>query len=325
MAKVVLTWLWAFTTAVASAALPPATAQAVRTNLTVVTFACIGDFGSDHAGTRQVASLVKSWSPQFIITVGDNNYPAGSAATIDRHIGQFYHDYIHPYTGRYPPGARVNRFFPSLGNHDWLTSNAAPYLAYFDLPGNERYYSFVRGPVHLFCVDSDTREPDGVTPGSFQGQWLREEMAASTSAWKIVYFHHAPYSSGFLHGSFTNESTYMRWPFKEWGAHLVLTGHDHLYERIEIDGLTYLVNGLGGDSRDNFHFPLVAGSLKQFNRDVGALRLDASPLALTCRFFTWRGELIDTYIQRKIPPPSRAPTPSSSSSPAPPAGRTVPP
>ena len=57
------------------------------TNLPVVTFACIGDFGSDTAWTRGVAAYLKSWSPQFIITVGDNNYPAGSAATIDKHIG----------------------------------------------------------------------------------------------------------------------------------------------------------------------------------------------------------------------------------------------
>lgn len=276
----------------------PATARTGATNPPIVTFACIGDFGSDSAGTRLVANYIKSWRPQFIITVGDNNYPSGSAKTIDRHIGQFYHDYLHPYQGRYGRGASVNRFFPSLGNHDWITSNAAPYLAYFDLPHNERYYSFVRGPVHLFCVDSDEREPDGVTPESLQGRWLKEELAGSTSVWKIVYFHHAPYSSGFLHGSHTNETTYMRWPFKEWGASVVLSGHDHLYERIEVDGLTYIVNGLGGDSRDNFHYPLVPGSVKQFNQDVGVLRVDASDRALTFRFYTWRGQLVDTHILR---------------------------
>jgi len=268
------------------------------TNLQVVTFACIGDYGSDCPGTRAVANYIKGWNPQFIITVGDNNYPAGSAATIDRNVGQFYHDFIHPYQGRYGRGARTNRFFPSLGNHDWITGNAAPHLAYFKLPGNERYYSFVRGPVHLFCVDSDQREPDGVAPGSPQGRWLQQELAGSTSVWKVVYFHHAPYTSGVVHGSYTNETTYMRWPFKEWGASVVLAGHDHIYERIEVDGLTYIVNGLGGDSRDAFHYPLVPGSVKQFNQDVGVLRVDASIFAMTLRFFTWRGQVIDTHIIR---------------------------
>lgn len=284
-------------------AAPPPVARpsgARTTNLTLVTFACIGDFGSDSPGNRNVATFIRSWNPQFIITVGDNNYPSGSAATIDRHIGQHYYPYIHPYAGRYGLGARTNRFFPSLGNHDWLTDNAAPHLAYFTLPENERYYSFVRGPVHLFCVDSDAREPDGVTPGSPQGRWLEKGLTESTSVWKVVYFHHAPYSSGFLHGSHTNESTHMRWPFKEWGASVVLAGHDHIYERIEVDGLTYIVNGLGGDSRDDFHYPLVPGSVKQFNRDVGVLRVDASERAMMFRFITWRGEVVDTHVLRAL-------------------------
>ena len=272
--------------AAAAAAGPaaPAGPSPALTNLSVVTFACIGDYGSDSPGTRSVANFIKTWQPQFVITLGDNNYPSGSALTIDRHIGQFYHDYIHPYPGRYGRGAGVNRFFPSLGNHDWIASNAAPYLAYFTLPGNERYYSFIRGPVELFCVDSDAHEPDGVAPDSVQGDWLRTSLASSTSVWKIVYFHHAPYSSGFLHGSYTNETTYMRWPFKEWGASVVLSGHDHIYERIEVNGLTYIVNGLGGDSRDQFYYPLVSGSVKQYNADVGVLRVDASVRALVFRF-----------------------------------------
>ncbi|HKX63012.1 MAG TPA: metallophosphoesterase [Verrucomicrobiae bacterium] len=279
-----------------------APAPAAVTNLNVVTFACIGDFGSDGPGTRSVANYIKSWHPQFIITLGDNNYPSGSALTIDRNLGQFYHEFIHPYLGRYGRGARFNRFFPSLGNHDWVAPNAAPYLAYFTLPGNERYYSFVRGPVELFCVDSDRHEPDGVTPESVQGEWLRTSLASSTSVWKIVYFHHAPYSSGILHGSYTNETTYMRWPFKEWGASVVLSGHDHIYERIEVDGLTYIVNGLGGDSRDQFHYPLVPGSVKQYNAEVGVLRVDATIQALVFRFLTWNGRLIDTFVLRAKPP-----------------------
>jgi len=288
-----------------------AAAPAAVTNVNVVTFACIGDFGSDGPGTRSVANFIKSWQPQFIITLGDNNYPSGSGLTIDRHLGQFYHEFIHPYLGRYGRGAGFNRFFPSLGNHDWVASNAAPYLAYFTLPGNERYYSFVRGPVELFCVDSDRHEPDGITPESVQGEWLRTSLASSTSAWKIVYFHHAPYSSGILHGSFTNETTYMRWPFKEWGASVVLSGHDHIYERIEVDGLTYIVNGLGGDSRDQFHYPLVPGSVKQYNADVGVLRVDVTIQALVFRFLTWNGRLIDTFVLRAKPPSASTNAPSN--------------
>jgi hypothetical protein len=260
-----------------------------------ITFAAIGDFGTDCFGTLQVARLVKSWQPQFIITLGDNNYPSGSALTIDRNVGQFYHEFIAPYRGRYGAGAISNRFFPSLGNHDWMTTNAQPYLDYFSLPGNERYYTFIRGPVQLFCVDSDKHEPDGYTPDSPQGQWLQQRLAESPAVWKIVYFHHAPWSSGVLHGTHTAETSYMRWPFREWGADAVLAGHDHIYERICVDGLVYFVNGLGGDSKDKLHLPPLPYSARRYSDDFGALRIDVSENYLLFRFFSWRGWLIDSY------------------------------
>src|SRR5205085_48179 len=130
--------------------------SAVRAEHVVV--GCIGDFGRGGRFEANVAHLVKSWQPGLIITVGDNNYPRGTAETIDRNIGQFYHEFIAPYKGGYGAGAVSNRFFPSLGNHDWMTNNAQAYLDYFTLPGNERYYTFSFGPMQFFCLDSDRQE-----------------------------------------------------------------------------------------------------------------------------------------------------------------------
>ena len=101
-----------------------------------VVFAVIGDYGSGNRTEGVVADLVHTWQPDFIITTGDNNYPDGSEDTIDATIGQFYHDFIYPYAGSFGEGADQNRFFPSLGNHDWITDYASPYLDYFTLPGN---------------------------------------------------------------------------------------------------------------------------------------------------------------------------------------------
>ena len=265
-----------------------------------VVVGCIGDFG--HAGRFEtnVARLVKSWGPGVIITVGDNNYPKGAAATIDQNVGQYYHEFIAPYKGAFGAGAVSNRFFPSLGNHDWLTPGAKPYLDYFTLPPNQRYYTFLYGPVQFFCLDSDKQEPDGVTADSRQAQWLKKELGASTSAWHIVYFHHAPYSSGLLHGSQTGESDALRWPFKNWGAHAVLTGHDHVYERLRADGLTYFVNGLGGDTFDKFYKTAARESVKRYtpatSSGFGAMRIDATETNMTFRFITASKQLVDTHV-----------------------------
>jgi len=171
-------------------------------------FAVIGDYGDDSSQEQDVADLVKSWNPDFVITLGDNNYFDGAASTIDANIGKYYQNFIFPYTGTYGNGATTNRFFPSLGNHDWITAGAIPYLDYFVLPNNERYYDFVQGPVHFFAVDSDPHEPDGNTSTSVQGNWLKDRLSTSTDPWKLVYFHHPSYSSG-MHGS----TMWMEWPF----------------------------------------------------------------------------------------------------------------
>src|SRR5690606_17477017 len=101
-------------------------------------FAVIGDYGEDGPGEAAVAALVRSFGPDFVVTAGDNNYPSGEAATIDANIGKHYAEFICPYRGAYGSGSRANRFFPAPGNHDWYTFGLAPYLEYFELPGNER-------------------------------------------------------------------------------------------------------------------------------------------------------------------------------------------
>jgi len=254
-----------------------------------VRFAVIGDYGSGREAEADVAALVNGWEPDLIITTGDNNYPNGSSKTIDQNIGQFFHEFIAPYQGIFGEGAQENRFFPSLGNHDWQSPGAEPYLDYFTLPGNERYYDFLWGPVHFFALDSDSREPDGVGRSSQQAAWLQSRLEESTSSWKIVFFHHAPYSSG-LHGPVD----WMQWPFAEWGADIVLSGHDHTYERISRDGILYLVNGLGGKSKYSF-FGAIDGSQVRYNDDYGAMLVEANQDTVLLQFINRQNEVIDTY------------------------------
>jgi predicted phosphodiesterase len=263
--------------------------QKIPAGESIARFAVIGDFGIASEAQASVTELVRAERPDFIITTGDNNYPDGEAETIDRNIGRFYHDFIHPYVGRYGAGATENRFFPSLGNHDWRTEGAKPYLDYFTLPGNERYYDVVRGDVHLFAVDSDEHEPDGIEATSRQAAWLERSLGASKAAWQIVYLHHPPFSSG-SHGS----SVALRWPYAAWGADLVLAGHDHHYERIEHGGIVYVVNGLGGNRTYPIREPLP-GSISRYRERHGAQFIEASKSVLVSRFVNVGRETIDEF------------------------------
>ncbi len=261
-------------------------------NQATTRFAVIGDYGFASQATQEVAALVSAWQPDYILTTGDNNYPAGEAATIDHSIGAYYHQYIAPYYGQYGAGSATNRFFPTLGNHDWESGGQA-YLDYFTLPGNERYYDMVLGPVHLFALDSDPHEPDGVSVDSVQAQWLQTALAGSAACWNIVYMHHPPFSSG-AHGS----TPWMQWPYREWGADVVLGGHDHTYERIQHGDMLYFVNGLGGRSQYSFG-ALVEGSQVRYNADFGAMLIEINEAQAVFWFVTRTGAVIDTYEMPK--------------------------
>ena len=195
-----------------------------------------------------------------------------------------------PTTGDTPAATHLpsTAFFPhwatTIGTL-WARSRTSTTV----LPGNERYYDFSWGSMHFFAIDSDAREPDGITRNSVQATWLRARLSSSTATWKIVYMHHPPLSSG-PHGS----STALQWPYRKWGATAVLAGHDHTYERILRHGLPYFVNGLGGKSRYYFLEP-VAGSQVRYQDDYGAMLVEATCLDITFRFYTRSGTLVDVY------------------------------
>lgn len=261
----------------------------------VVVVGVIGDFGVAALGASaaavelSVANLMKRWAPDFIVTVGDNNYPDGASATIDANIGQFFAEYIHPYTGAYGPGGLTNRFFPTLGNHDWI-ANGAPSLAYFALPGNERYYTYRRGPVEFFVMNSNA-DPDGTSSTSVQGRWLQSALGTSSARWKLVCLHHPPYSSDRTGAG----NPGFRWPFATWGASAVFAGHDHIYARIHTNGIPYFINGLGGHAIDAFGSTESAAAVR-YRSDYGAMRLEATESNLVCHFVSRNNVVADTFV-----------------------------
>ncbi|MCP4964015.1 MAG: alkaline phosphatase, partial [bacterium] len=285
-------WRWTPLVALFVVAATLGAASGTEAQISTITFASFGDFGEDDTEHDEVAAMINSWSPDFIITQGDNRYDDENP-TFDDIVGQRYCDYLAGVqSGPYCDGgtATENRFFPSTGNHDYLDGGGiGEYLEYFDLPGNELYYDFVKGPVHFFVMDS------GPT-GSFdatQQNWVQSGLQSSTAPWQVVSFHHAPYSSGEDHGSTANTQI----DFAAWGADAVIAAHDHTYERLENDGIVYFVNGLGGRSQDNFG-PTVAGSQFRYNDAYGAMRVTASLSSMILEFWAvvaGEAQLIDSH------------------------------
>lgn len=275
--------------------------------LSATTFAIIGDFGSASSDQSDVVGLIDGWNPDFIITTGDNRY---TPVAYDEAISQYFCNYLADSgndafcAGGNSPG---NRFFPSLGNHDYDDGGGlSEYLSYFTLPGNgisssgtsgnERYYDFVIDSVHFFVIDSEGATLSSADR-SAQMSWLQTQMTASTARWKIVYMHHPPYNSGF-----DGNITEMQWPYAQWGADAVIAGHAHHYERLSEDGILYFVNGLGGHSITGIG-SAVPQSQVRYSGGYGAQRVVADDDSITFEFINVQGTVIDSFTVDGNPPP----------------------
>ena len=101
----------------------------------------------------------------------------------------------------------------------------------------QRYYTFVRGPVRFFVLDSSYFDPE-------QLEWTRRELARADEPWKIAYLHHPLYSSGAKHGSEEDLRAMLEPLFLEHGVTAVFAGHEHFYERlVPQKGIHYFTSG----------------------------------------------------------------------------------
>lgn len=276
------------------------------------TIAVVGDIGKVNQAEADVAQLVASWSPHSVLALGDDIYSAAATsypgtARYDYSVGRYYCAFLKDASsGQFCPTggtATENRFWSALGNHDYDDGgpNNLPgnYLAYFSFPSNERYFSVRIGPVDVFVIDSQGALLSA-SDMSAQRAWLQSAVLASSAPWQVVIFHHPAYSSGSSHGS----STAMRWPFATWGVDLVMSGHDHNYERVVPgDGVTYIVNGIGGAGPSTFSTP-IPGSTVRYNGDFGAMKLLATDSQLVGKFISLNGTERDTFtLTAPAPPP----------------------
>ena len=272
--------------------------QTVSANSATTEIAFIGDFGGDTPAQADVANLIDSWKPNFIVTVGDNRY---GIADLDLAVGKYYCDYLH----RAQPGPHCpsggttnrNRFFPTVGNHDYSDGNGIQdYLDYFRIPGHlagssntsgtELYYDFTLGSVHFISLNSETGESEN----SAQALWAKDQLENSTAPFQVVLMHRSTYTS-VERGS---RAGHMRWPFEEWGADAIINGDDHLYERLMIGNIPYIVNGAGGRSLHRFG-TIDAASKARFSANYGALRLLATNDKLEFEYYSRDGVVRDSF------------------------------
>ncbi len=239
----------------------------------------IADCGS--SGAEATAALLDA-IPGTVFTAGDNAYSSGTASE--------YANCYDPTWGRHKARTR-----PAPGNHEYNTSDAAPYYAYFGAnagPSGRGYYSYDLGDWHLISLNSNI----DMSAGSAQELWLRADLAATTKTCVLAYWHHPRFSSG-SHGSST-ESQPLWQALYDYNADVVVVGHDHNYQRFApqtpsgapdpVRGIREFVAGTGGRSHYSFSTPIA--NTEAYNTDTwGVLKLTLDAASYSWEFIPIAG------------------------------------
>jgi hypothetical protein len=248
---------------------------------TTTTVYAVGDIAGEGGGAAAVAEMIGRHNFDALLTLGDHAYETGS---------------LYEFESLYAPtfGAFDDRVYPSPGNHDYETEGAAGYFTYFgeqarNFP-DRAYYAFTLGAWRIYSLNS---EIDESMPGSAMYEWLRNDLSRSTSPCVAAYWH----KPVFTVGRKENDEGSMRLVWEllaARGADLVLTGHDHNYQRwAPIDGITSFIVGTGGRSR----YPIErADDRLAYANDgtYGALRLDLEQDGAQYAFHSDDDEVLDS-------------------------------
>jgi tartrate-resistant acid phosphatase type 5 len=239
----------------------------------------IGNFtsGSD----RSVAQLVINHAPGAILAAGINASGLEGLA-YDQLVGSHFHGFLFPYYGSFGAGAETNKFWPAAADGDWDENGLDYFHGFFATPKNRNYYEVCLGPVHLFVLSMNQSEPDGITETSPQAIWLKSKLALSPAPWKVVLCHKLPDPL---------------WPFKQWGASMVLDGRNY-YHRRSIAGMPVITCGCGGGPQSA---PPAGGDTAFVADDVnGCGILVASQCTLRYSFLNTSDIVIDGIDLHKL-------------------------
>jgi hypothetical protein len=255
-----------------------------------VRFAVIGDNGTGDQPQYDVAAEMEAYHKvvgfDFVTMMGDNIYGGHRPQDFERKFEQ-------PYKPLLDTGVK---FYACLGNHD--TSDEIQYKP-FNMNG-QRYYSFKKGDVQFFVLDSNYMD-------ATQLDWIQHQLSESNAKWKIAYFHHPLYSDGRFHGPDVDLRKLLMPIFEKYGMNVVMSGHDHVYERFKPeDGIYFFLVGNSGELR---YHNLRQGSdimAVGFDTDRTFMMVEISGDKLYFQTVSRAGQTVDSGTLARQPRPQTA-------------------
>ncbi len=247
-------------------------------------FGVLGDFGTgdppQYELADQMVKLHQRFKYELVVLVGDNLY--GSERPQD-----FVNKFERPYKPLLDAGVK---FYASLGNHD---AREQRYYKLFNMEG-KLYYTFSpKSNIRFFVLESTYPVPEQI-------QWVESELKASSSDWKIAYFHHPLYSSGDRHGSDLRLREVLEPLFVKYNVSVVLTGHDHFYERVKTErGIAYFVVGSGGQLRKGNIDRGSGITARGFDTDLAFMAAEIAGNDMSFNVISRLGQTVDSGVVKR--------------------------
>jgi len=204
------------------------------TNTPQLRIAAVGDVGEGEEEEWQTAWAIHHLAGDdpydVLLLLGDNVYPNGDPARLD-------HTVFRPFEIVLNDGTGLDAI---VGNHD--AGYADQQMEILGMEG--RWWAqHLPGDVLLIGLDGNTPDDPG------QRVFLEQTLADATERWRIVAVHEPPYSAGYQGSDLAVRAAFVPL-FERYGVQLVLSGHEHDYQRSNpINGITYVISGAGGRTR----------------------------------------------------------------------------
>jgi len=243
----------------------------------------------DHGGDEATARILAEHPRATIAALGDLAYQHGSDADFARCFG--------PSWGRFR-----DRIRPATGNHDHATKRAEGYARYFGVraaaDGGFRY-SYDLGAWHVVVLDSDCWRVGGCAASDPQVRWLRADLRRHPRRCTLAYWHRPPFSSGRYGDPGDTARVRPLWRAAvDGGVDVVLTGHEHSYERFapmgaagaaDARGARLFIVGTGGGNLRRYRRPRLPTTRVRNDDTWGVLRLTLRAAGYDWRFLPASG------------------------------------
>ncbi len=278
-----------------------------------------GNGTSTKCHEKYTSDLLANGGFDAVLALGDTQYYCGG-----------YKAFLDVYD---PTWGRVKSItHPAVGNHEYLTSggtdcsstrNAAGYFQYFGSAAGtsgQGYYSFNLGTWHIIALNSSCSEVGGCGTSSVEYKWLQSDLATDTSYCTLAFWHIPLFSSG---GRATKNTQYFWQLLYQYDADVVLSGHDHDYERFApqtasgaydpVYGIREFVVGTGGESHTSIS-SLWPNSEVHNTNTFGVLKLALHPSSYDWQFVPQSGQTFTDSGTGSCHDASGLPSPTPTSS-----------